>query len=62
MEGKEVIADTAIYHCQQCGEKALKAYLALKNKPERIYNFVKKKINGLNRDKLIEDKENTEWK
>ncbi len=33
MEGKDFIADTSIYHCQQCGEKALKAYLLYNKKP-----------------------------
>lgn len=33
MMGEEIITDTAIYHCQQCGEKSLKAYLSYYNKP-----------------------------
>ena len=31
LEGEDPILDTAIYHTQQCAEKALKAYLAYKN-------------------------------
>lgn len=33
MEGGDPILDTAIYHAQQCAEKALKAYLAYKQQP-----------------------------
>ena len=32
MEGKNYISDTAIYHCQQCAEKALKAFLLYNQK------------------------------
>jgi HEPN domain-containing protein len=31
IEGDDKILDTAIYHCQQCAEKAFKAYLAYQN-------------------------------
>ena len=33
MSGEKAIPDTAIYHAQQCAEKALKAYLAFSNQP-----------------------------
>ncbi len=33
MEGETAIPDTAIYHAQQCAEKALKAYLSFKLQP-----------------------------
>jgi len=33
IEGDEPIMDTAIYHTQQCAEKALKGYLAFKGEP-----------------------------
>jgi HEPN domain-containing protein len=33
MEGEPAIPDTAIYHAQQCAEKALKAYLSFKLQP-----------------------------
>jgi len=33
MEGDTPIPDTAIYHAQQCAEKALKAYLSFKLQP-----------------------------
>lgn len=33
MDGEEQILDTAIYHTQQCAEKALKGYLAFNNHP-----------------------------
>jgi HEPN domain-containing protein len=33
MKGKDIIKDTAIYHCQQCAEKALKAFLLYNKKP-----------------------------
>jgi HEPN domain-containing protein len=33
IEGDDPILDTAIYHTQQCAEKALKAYLAYCNQP-----------------------------
>lgn len=32
-QGKEPVLDTAIYHTQQCAEKALKAYLSYKQQP-----------------------------
>jgi len=32
-EGDSPILDTAVYHAQQCAEKALKAYLAYKQQP-----------------------------
>jgi HEPN domain-containing protein len=31
--GDEPVLDTAIYHTQQCAEKALKAFLAFKKQP-----------------------------
>lgn len=33
MEGTAPVLDTAIYHAQQCAEKALKAYLSYKQQP-----------------------------
>ncbi len=33
LEGDDPIMDTAIYHTQQCAEKALKGYLAYKREP-----------------------------
>ena len=33
LEGDDPIMDTAIYHTQQCAEKALKGYLAFKKQP-----------------------------
>jgi len=33
LDGDDPIMDTAIYHTQQCAEKALKGYLAFKRKP-----------------------------
>lgn len=33
MEGNAPVPDTAIYHAQQCAEKALKAYLSFKQRP-----------------------------
>lgn len=33
LEGDDPIMDTAIYHTQQCAEKALKGYLAFKMQP-----------------------------
>ena len=33
IEGDEPILDTAIYHTQQCAEKALKAYISYKQQP-----------------------------
>ena len=33
MTGKDSFLDTAVYHCQQAAEKALKAYLTLKDTP-----------------------------
>ncbi len=33
LDGDDPIMDTAIYHTQQCAEKALKAYLAFKSEP-----------------------------
>ena len=33
MEGESAVPDTAIYHAQQCAEKALKAYLSFKLQP-----------------------------
>ena len=33
IEGNDPILDTAIYHTQQCAEKALKAYLSYKQQP-----------------------------
>jgi HEPN domain-containing protein len=33
LEGDDPIMDTAIYHTQQCAEKALKGYLAFKREP-----------------------------
>ncbi len=33
LDGDDPIMDTAIYHTQQCAEKALKGYLAFKKEP-----------------------------
>jgi HEPN domain-containing protein len=33
IQGDDPILDTAIYHTQQCAEKALKAYLSFKQQP-----------------------------
>ena len=33
LAGDDPIMDTAIYHTQQCAEKALKGYLAFRNQP-----------------------------
>jgi len=33
ISGDEPFLDTAVYHCQQAAEKALKAYLTLKDAP-----------------------------
>jgi len=33
MDGEPSVPDTAIYHAQQCAEKALKAYLSFKLQP-----------------------------
>ena len=33
LSGDETFPDTAVYHCQQAAEKALKAYLTLKDTP-----------------------------
>ena len=33
LDGDDPIMDTAIYHTQQCAEKALKGYLAFKSQP-----------------------------
>lgn len=35
VEGDDPVLDTAIYHTQQCAEKALKAYLVFFEKPVR---------------------------
>ncbi len=38
----ELVWDVAIYHTQQCAEKALKAFLALAQRPfEKTHNLVK---------------------
>ena len=38
--GDEPILDTAIFHTQQCAEKALKAYLSYKQQPlQKIHNL-----------------------
>jgi HEPN domain-containing protein len=40
MEGEEPFLDTAVYHCQQAAEKALKAYLTLQDAPfEKIHDL-----------------------
>lgn len=40
MEGDNPVLDTAIYHTQQCAEKALKGYLAYKNQPvQKTHNL-----------------------
>ncbi|MBI5184137.1 MAG: HEPN domain-containing protein [Nitrospinae bacterium] len=40
IEGDDPILDTAIYHTQQCAEKALKAYLSFLQKPiQKIHNL-----------------------
>lgn len=41
LAGAEVFPDTAIYHCQQAAEKALKAYLVAVDKPPaKTHNLV----------------------
>lgn len=35
LDGDDPIMDTAIYHTQQCAEKALKGYLAFQKQPLR---------------------------
>ncbi|MDO8720925.1 MAG: HEPN domain-containing protein [Syntrophales bacterium] len=35
-QDEEPVLDTAIYHTQQCAEKALKAYLSYKQQPQRM--------------------------
>ncbi|MBI5186749.1 MAG: HEPN domain-containing protein [Nitrospinae bacterium] len=40
LDGDDPILDTAIYHTQQCAEKALKAYLSFQQKPiQKIHNL-----------------------
>jgi len=40
MEGDNPVLDTAIYHTQQCAEKALKGYLSYKNQPvQKTHNL-----------------------
>ncbi len=40
MEGDNPVLNTAIYHTQQCAEKALKGYLAYKNQPvQKTHNL-----------------------
>jgi len=41
MRGDEPLLDTAVYHCQQAAEKAIKAYLTYRNIPfEKTHNLV----------------------
>ena len=41
LEGKPPYRDTAVYHCQQAGEKALKAFLAAHGQPiRRVHDLV----------------------
>ena len=51
MEGETAIPDTAIYHAQQCAEKALKAYLSFKLQPvQRTHDveFLVELCSGIN--------------
>jgi hypothetical protein len=36
LEGEPPFPDTAVYHCQQAAEKALKAFLAVRNRPGAV--------------------------
>lgn len=45
IDGDIKILDTAIYHTQQCGEKALKAYLAFKNEEIKKTHDIENLIN-----------------
>ena len=41
LDGTPPYLDTAVYHCQQAGEKALKAFLAARGQPpRRIHDLV----------------------
>jgi HEPN domain-containing protein len=41
LEGEPPFPDTAVYHCQQAGEKALKAFLASRDRPvRRVHDLV----------------------
>jgi HEPN domain-containing protein len=41
LEGDPPFPDTAVYHCQQAAEKALKAFLAAQNRPiRRVHDLV----------------------
>ncbi|MFB1490934.1 MULTISPECIES: HEPN domain-containing protein [unclassified Thiocapsa] len=41
LEGTPPYPDTAVYHCQQAGEKALKAFLAAHGRPiRRVHDLV----------------------
>lgn len=41
MAGDEPLSDTAVYHCQQAAEKAIKAYLIYRGIPfEKTHNLV----------------------
>ncbi|WP_200387018.1 HEPN domain-containing protein [Thiocapsa imhoffii] len=41
LDGTPPYPDTAVYHCQQAGEKALKAYLAAHGRPiRRVHDLV----------------------
>jgi HEPN domain-containing protein len=41
IKGNNPILDTAVFHAQQCAEKALKAYLAFKKQPlQRTHDLV----------------------
>lgn len=42
MTGENIILDSAVYHTQQCAEKALKSFLAYKQKPlEKTHDLEK---------------------
>ena len=41
LQGDPPFLDTAVYHCQQAGEKALKAFLAARERPlRRVHDLV----------------------
>jgi len=46
--GEEPFFDTAVYHCQQAVEKALKAYLTLKDTPfQNVHDLFDSTFDGL---------------
>jgi HEPN domain-containing protein len=62
IKGKDAVLDTAIYHTQQCAEKALKGYLTFKEQPLEKTHDVEYLIElctdcDIEFDSLIEDAE-----